>query len=97
MDNISKFFNFVLAYRLYAPLCIEENIIDNPNERSSHTIPTPRGGGVSIVITFLLVLVGLIVSHQLEATTGSILVAAGLGVAVLGFLMIMAISIQCFD
>lgn len=65
---------------------LKKNIIDNPNERSSHTIPTPRGGGVSIVITFLLILVGLIVSHQLEATTGSILVAAGLGVAVLGFL-----------
>lgn len=65
---------------------LKKNIIDNPNERSSHTIPTPRGGGVSIVITFLLVLVGLIVSHQLEVTTGLILVAAGLGVAVLGFL-----------
>ncbi|MGS5817920.1 glycosyl transferase, partial [Acinetobacter baumannii] len=29
---------------------LKKNIIDNPNERSSHTIPTPRGGGVSIVI-----------------------------------------------
>ncbi|WP_144735288.1 MraY family glycosyltransferase [Acinetobacter oleivorans] len=65
---------------------LKKNIIDNPNERSSHTIPTPRGGGVSIVITFLLVLVGLMISHQLQLTTGLILVAAGLGVAVLGFL-----------
>ena len=65
---------------------LKKNIIDNPNERSSHTIPTPRGGGVSIVITFLLVLVGLIISNQLQLTTGSILVAAGLGVAILGFL-----------
>ncbi|MFX5835138.1 glycosyltransferase family 4 protein [Acinetobacter baumannii] len=65
---------------------LKKNIIDNPNERSSHTIPTPRGGGVSIVITFLMVLVGLIVSHQIEPNTGSILVGAGLGVAVLGFL-----------
>ena len=65
---------------------LKKNIIDNPNERSSHTVPTPRGGGVSIVITFLLVLVGLMISHQLQLTTGLILVAAGLGVAVLGFL-----------
>ncbi|MFV5585851.1 glycosyltransferase family 4 protein [Acinetobacter oleivorans] len=65
---------------------LKKNIIDKPNERSSHTIPTPRGGGVSIVITFLLVLVGLMISHQLQLTTGLILVAAGLGVAVLGFL-----------
>jgi Fuc2NAc and GlcNAc transferase len=27
--------------RVYA---LKKNIIDNPNERSSHTIPTPRGG-----------------------------------------------------
>ncbi|NUF84218.1 MraY family glycosyltransferase, partial [Acinetobacter seifertii] len=65
---------------------LKKNIIDNPNERSSHTIPTPRGGGVSIVITFLMVLVALIVSHQIEPNTGLILVGAGLGVAVLGFL-----------
>ncbi len=28
-------------------------IIDLPNKRSSHTIPTPRGGGISIVLVFL--------------------------------------------
>lgn len=27
-------------------------LIDSPNERSSHTVPTPRGGGVAFVITF---------------------------------------------
>lgn len=26
-------------------LLIQKDILDNPNERSSHTIPTPRGGG----------------------------------------------------
>ncbi|MDV4228674.1 glycosyltransferase family 4 protein [Acinetobacter baumannii] len=81
----SFLFSFLLTgyMRHYA---LKKNIIDNPNERSSHTIPTPRGGGVSIVITFLMVLVALIVSHQIEPNTGSILVGAGLGVAVLGFL-----------
>jgi len=29
-------------------------IMDVPNERSSHEIPTPRGGGVSIVVTFMV-------------------------------------------
>lgn len=81
----SFLFSFLLTgyMRHYA---LKKNIIDNPNERSSHTIPTPRGGGVSIVITFLMVLVALIVSHQIEPNTGLILVGAGLGVAVLGFL-----------
>lgn len=29
-------------------------ILDVPNERSSHSIPTPRGGGLAIVVGFLL-------------------------------------------
>lgn len=29
-------------------------LLDHPNHRSSHLIPTPRGGGMAIVITFLL-------------------------------------------
>ncbi|MDY6823169.1 MAG: glycosyltransferase family 4 protein [Thermodesulfobacteriota bacterium] len=32
---------------------LSHSLIDIPNERSSHEIPTPRGGGVSIVLTFL--------------------------------------------
>lgn len=32
-------------------------ILDMPNARSSHTIPTPRGGGLSIAIVWLLSLV----------------------------------------
>jgi len=41
------------ALRHYA---LKQGIIDNPNERSSHTIPTPRGGGLSFVITTLTAL-----------------------------------------
>lgn len=69
--------------RYYA---LKKNIIDNPNERSSHTIPTPRGGGMSIVVTFLLVLVGSMFNRELDFSTGLILAAAGFGIAVLGFL-----------
>ena len=32
---------------------LKRGVIDTPNERSSHTTPTPRGGGLSFVITFL--------------------------------------------
>lgn len=34
-------------------------IIDTPNERSSHTTPTPRSGGIAIVVTFFVGLVAL--------------------------------------
>ncbi|MBU0484125.1 MAG: glycosyltransferase family 4 protein [Proteobacteria bacterium] len=33
---------------------LKSSLLDIPNDRSSHTIPTPRGGGLAIVITFLL-------------------------------------------
>jgi Fuc2NAc and GlcNAc transferase len=67
--------------RIYA---LKNNIIDEPNSRSSHVIPTPRGGGVAIVISFLigivlfyfqgylplLPVVGLIVSGGIVALVG---------------------------
>ena len=31
-------------------LALRRHIMDHPNERSSHSIPTPRGGGVAIVV-----------------------------------------------
>jgi Fuc2NAc and GlcNAc transferase len=33
----------------------QKKLLDNPNYRSSHTIPTPRGGGLSIFISFFLI------------------------------------------
>jgi UDP-N-acetylmuramyl pentapeptide phosphotransferase/UDP-N-acetylglucosamine-1-phosphate transferase len=34
-------------------LAIEHRILDHPNERSSHSIPMPRGGGLAIVLLTL--------------------------------------------
>ncbi|MBM3841394.1 MAG: hypothetical protein FJ398_26285 [Verrucomicrobia bacterium] len=34
---------------------VRKNIIDRPNERSSHSQPTVRGGGVAIVLSLLIV------------------------------------------
>ncbi|MFP4226684.1 MAG: MraY family glycosyltransferase [Desulfobacterales bacterium] len=49
---------FVLtgALRRYA---LAKSLLDIPNERSSHAVPTPRGGGLAVVLTFLLGLVVL--------------------------------------
>lgn len=38
------------ALRRYA---LRRELIDKPNERGSHSIPTPRGGGLAIVIVYL--------------------------------------------
>lgn len=76
-------FGFTYFMRAYA---LKKNIIDNPNERSSHSVPTPRGGGVAVVCSYLLALVVLIYSQQLEVHTGLTLIIAGFIIALLGFL-----------
>ena len=58
-------------------------ILDIPNGRSSHSNPTPRGGGLAIVATTLIFLLGYAtVSHSLSLfslltyTAGALLIAA---------------------
>ena len=44
-------FGLTWVVRHYA---LKKQLIDTPNHRSSHTLPTPRGGGIAFVIIFLL-------------------------------------------
>ncbi|WBE25054.1 MraY family glycosyltransferase [Denitrificimonas caeni] len=76
---------FVLTWvlRRYA---LASSLMDIPNERSSHSVPTPRGGGVAIVLSFLAVLPLLGVMQWLPWSAVIATVGAGAAVAVLGFL-----------
>ena len=38
---------------LIAGIPFREHLLDAPNERSSHSVPTPRGGGVGILAAFI--------------------------------------------
>lgn len=38
---------------------LTRQLIDEPNARSSHLNPTPRGGGLAIVLVFLVALLAL--------------------------------------
>jgi Fuc2NAc and GlcNAc transferase len=69
--------------RLYA---LSHSLIDIPNVRSSHSIPTPRGGGVAIVLSFLISLPLVAVEGHLSWEHVVGIIGAGGGVAVLGFL-----------
>ena len=62
------------------------SLIDIPNARSSHQLPTPRGGGLSIVIVFLLGLLSLFGLDLLASATLWSLLGAGAIVAITGFL-----------
>jgi Fuc2NAc and GlcNAc transferase len=71
------------ALRRYALVC---SLIDIPNARSSHSVPTPRGGGVAIVLSFLLALPLLATMGLVAWPLAWALLGSGGGVAVLGFL-----------
>ena len=71
------------ALRRYA---LAKSLIDVPNARSSHTVPTPRGGGVAIVLSFLFLLPVLPIFSLLSWSSTWGLLGAGAGIAVLGFL-----------
>ncbi|MDD5462020.1 MAG: glycosyltransferase family 4 protein [Methylococcales bacterium] len=60
--------------------------VDIPNARSSHKLPTPRGGGLAIVIVFLAGLPVLTVSGLLATEAMWALFGAGAWVALIGFL-----------
>ena len=69
--------------RLYA---LNNSLIDIPNLRSSHSIPTPRGGGVAIVLSFLMLLPLLSYGGYLPWAQVIGLVGSGGAVALIGFL-----------
>lgn len=65
---------------------LARSLMDIPNARSSHSVPTPRGGGVAIVLSFLLAL-PLLAWWQGAAWAPVVaLVGAGAWVAMVGFL-----------
>lgn len=78
-------FSLVLTglLRRYA---LARSVLDIPNARSSHSVPTPRGGGVAIVLSFLVVLPLLALSQGLAWAPLLALLGAGAWVAVVGFL-----------
>lgn len=74
------FASFVLT-ELVRRYTLKKKLIDIPNERSSHTVPTPRGGGLSIVIIFLtsIIVVDVLATDIFISLVGSGAIIAGIG------------------
>ena len=60
------------------PFLRHRELLDHPNERSSHSVPTPRGGGIALVGSLLLA--WLVLSQRGSVAPGvvKIVLAAGL-------------------
>lgn len=67
-------------------LALSHGLLDVPNERSSHRIPTPRGGGVGIVLGTTAAAAALAAWGVLPPWILWIFIVGGAAVALVGFL-----------
>ncbi len=71
------------AMRRYA---LQKRLLDIPNPRSSHSAPTPRGGGVAIAIAFFAAAAALALFGHLDVRVLAALFAGGGMTAAIGFM-----------
>jgi Fuc2NAc and GlcNAc transferase len=90
MQLIAPILSFVFVFSCVATYVVKRwaqkrGLIDSPNIRSSHFVPTPRGGGIAIVLAFsagtgLLCWAGLF-----DLETWFVMLGSGLAIALVGF------------
>lgn len=67
-------------------LALARGILDSPNERSSHVLPTPQGGGLAIVVVSLAAMIALVWLGLMETRFFYALAGGGAAVALVGHL-----------
>ncbi len=87
MNYIIAFFlltiiSYISVY-IIRRLMLRHQILDHPNERSSHSVPTPRGGGGAIVI--LTLLTALFFLKEIDLNRGLIYITCATIIAWLGW------------
>lgn len=81
---LSLFLSLIVS-RLMIRLAIKIHAVDLPNQRSSHTMPTPRGGGISFIVSFLIGFTGLYAIDIVDTPNFIALTAGGTLVALGGY------------
>jgi Fuc2NAc and GlcNAc transferase len=84
LGGLVFFLSFLLT-GLLRGYALKWRLLDIPNARSSHEVPTPRGGGLAIVISFLLAMVYFHLAGVVQQSVFYAVIAGGLLVAALGF------------
>ncbi len=67
-----------LGTRALIPLLRRAAVLDRPNERSSHAIPTPRGGGIAVVAASLAAWLVLIAAGAAPMTLLAVIAGAAM-------------------
>jgi Fuc2NAc and GlcNAc transferase len=76
----------LLLTTLFRSYALSHNLLDLPNPRGSHSTPTPRGGGVAIAITFLVLVSLLCMKGDLPFSFTWAMLGGGICVALIGFI-----------
>lgn len=76
----------LLLTSLFRRYALARRLLDVPNDRSSHTVPVPRGGGVAIVVTFMGCLFLMWIFGVLATPAAVGISGAGAWVALVGFI-----------
>lgn len=75
--------SFILTW-LTIRFARQRQLLDFPNERSSHDRPVPRGGGIAVVLTFMAGMIGLGLSGIADARLLMVVLGGGGLVAFVG-------------
>lgn len=70
------------ATRLLIPFLQRRNVLDRPNARSLHAVPTPRGGGIAVIATVLMAWLGIFELGRVGVVIVPVCLAAGLLAAI---------------
>jgi Fuc2NAc and GlcNAc transferase len=65
---------------------IRRGLLDIPNQRSSHNVPTPRGGGIAVVAAMNVALIALALTGDVPLHTLIALAGGGAMVAIVGYM-----------
>jgi Fuc2NAc and GlcNAc transferase len=83
---IGVFVSALLITRFVLRLAVRFGLVDRPSSRSSHSEPTPRGGGLAIVVAFYLALLMLYLAGVLGGRVAAALTSGGSAIAIVGFI-----------
>jgi Fuc2NAc and GlcNAc transferase len=82
---VTAFCSLGLSY-LALRYATARQIIDTPNERSSHDRPVPRGGGVAIAVAFFVALIWMWFREWVTTELAAALIGGGALVSWIGFM-----------
>ena len=79
------FVSSVICTGLVRQYALWKNVLDIPNHRSSHTVPTPRGGGIAMVLVYLFSLAYQLNQNGFSDEQLALMIGGGI-IAFTGFL-----------